>query len=188
MLNAPILGNDDLMVVGEYSRSSNNKTQNDRRYRDREKDDKEYERDRQHRSNKDRERERDGRNISADRGIHRSGRDRRSRSKEREKPWRNSDSNRRHERNREASPFYDGSKKGNNSRQSPLNQDAMSGLTVLENLRDRGVSRSPIRDSGNEKHVRVGGDSFNLLSREIQVKLVFYSHELMILQWSKIDV
>ena len=50
----------------------------------------------------------------------------------------------------------------------------MSGLTVLENLRDRGVSRSPARDTtrGNEKYARAGGDSFNLLSRDLQVKLV----------------
>merc|ERR1712223_1120581 len=152
-------GNDDLMVVGEYSGSSNNCNRSNNERRDQEKDYKENDRDRQHRSNRDRERERGRHRNSEDRGMQRAGRDRRSNSKERFGPWHNKDSERHHGGSRAESPYLDkncdtgGKKKYDSERHSPCSQDAMSGLTVLENLRDRGVSRSPIRDSrsGNEK-------------------------------------
>jgi len=168
-------GNDDLMVVGEYSGSSNNYNRSNNERRDQEKDYKENDRDRQHRSNRDRERERGRHRNSEDRGMQRTGRDRRSNSKERFGPWHNKDSERHHGSSRAESPYLDkncdtgGKKKYNSDRHSPCNQDAMSGLTVLENLRDRGVSRSPIRDSrsGNEKSGQ-GSNTLNYMAREIQ--------------------
>ena len=172
-----IIGNDDLMVVGEYSGSSNNYNRSNNERRDQEKDYKENDRDRQHRSNRDRERERGRHRNSEDRGMQRTGRDRRSNSKERYGPWHSKDSERHHGSSRAESPYLDkncdtgGKKKYNSDRHSPCNQDAMSGLTVLENLRDRGVSRSPIRDSrsGNEKSGQ-GSNTLNYMAREIQVR------------------
>jgi hypothetical protein len=45
----------------------------------------------------------------------------------------------------------------------------MSGLTALENIRDRGVSRSPARDTaGNDKFSGVRGP-LNFIPHEMQV-------------------
>merc|ERR1712038_1748371 len=99
-------GNDDLMVVGEYSGSSNNYDRSNNERRDQEKDYKENDRDRQHRSNRDRERERGRHRNSEDRGMQRAGRDRRSSSKERFGPWHNKDSEH-HGSSRAESPYLD---------------------------------------------------------------------------------
>ena len=176
-----ILGNDDLMIVGERSNSDRGQSRQygDSRDRDREKDYR-YERDREYRTERDRERERDrSRNTGSNRGNHnRSARERRSRSRERS--GRNVDSARENERNRARSPYSnsnyenDTNKRHNSNRLSPNNQDAMSGLTALENIRDRGVSRSPARETaGNDKCSEVRGP-LNFIPQEMQVRMNFH--------------
>ena len=168
------------MIIEERSNSEKcqSRVYGDSRERDREKDYR-YERDREYRTERDREREKDkGRNIGSDRGNHtRSTRGRRSRSRERS--GRNVDSSRENERNRGRSPYSnsnyenDTTKRYNNNRLSPNNQDAMSGLTALENIRDRGVSRSPARDTAvNDRLSGVRGP-LNFIPQEMQVNAVF---------------
>ena len=162
------------MVVEDYSSHSNNhnRSQNEKRDRDRDRNYKEYDRDRQNGNNRDRGRKYD----SPDRSRRRNERDR-SRSKDRGGTWHRKTSGRIHERTRGESPSMDKNfesdtnKRFSGGRHSPPNQDAMSGLTALENLRDRGVSRSPIKEtrSENEKHVPLRGGTYNLMTRELQV-------------------
>ena len=162
------------MVVEDYSSNSNNhnRSQNEKRDRDRDRNYKEYDRDRQNGNNRDRGRKYD----SPDRSRRRNERDR-SRSKDRGGTCHRKTSGRIHERTRGESPSMDKNfesdmnKRFSGGRHSPPNQDAMSGLTALENLRDRGVSRSPIKESRseNEKHVPLKGGTYNLMTRELQV-------------------
>ena len=170
------------MIVGERTNSerSQNRSLGDSRDRDREKDYR-YERDREYRGDRDRENERGrGRNICTDQGNNsRSVRERKSRSRERERSGRNVETTRETDRSRGRSPYgsgnyeNDSSKRQNSSRLSPNNQDAMSGLTALENIRDRGVSRSPVREAtGNDKYRDRG--PLNFLPQGIQVRLKKY--------------
>ena len=170
------------MIVGEHSNSQRNPNRSNldcRADRDKEKDYR-YERDREYRSDRNRERDRDRIGGSERGSNNRSGQDRRSQSRDRERSGRNTNSFRGYDRGRGRSPpvgatsCENDGKRYNGNRSSPVNQDAMSGLTALENLRDRGVSRSPIRSvaPGNDKLGGEGG-SFNLMSSEMQVKLKF---------------
>ena len=151
------------MIVGEHSRSDRNQGRQvsgavgddhhrggdrDRDRRDRERDYHRYDREKDSRNPNERDRGERNRGYY-DRGRSerdsRLSRDRYERSeRERGRP---SDDRRR------SSPFSGGGYNDNsryNSRTNNYspnnNQDSMSGLTALENIRDRGVSRSPVRD------------------------------------------
>ena len=165
------------MIVGEHSNDQRTQIRPNDEIRLERNKEKDYrnERDREHRNERDRERDRN-RKGGPEKGSYRNGKERRSRSREKERAGRDEGAKRENTRLRGRSPPNDGrcyendvNRRQNSGRFSPGNQDAMSGLTALENIRDRGISRSPVRET-----VSIGdrfgvGGSLDPINREIQV-------------------
>ena len=165
------------MIVGEHSNDQRTQIRPNDEIRLERNKEKDYrnERDREHRNERDRERDRN-RKGGPEKGSYRNGKERRSRSREKERAGRDEGAKRENTRLRGRSPPNDGrsyendvNRRQNSGRFSPGNQDAMSGLTALENIRDRGISRSPVRET-----VSIGdrfgvGGSLDPINREIHV-------------------